>query len=266
MASPNIDVQLDVSGMRADLVDTVNRKIPWAARAALNNLAVETSAALKREMEIEFDRPTPYTLNSLFVSKATTQNLVALVGLKQPIGESRPATKWLGPEIDGGTRDSKGVERALSGSNARMAEVLSRYGLSGQFVPAAGAKLDAYGNISRGTFAQILSQLGAQADRLTNETSASRDRREGKAGSRGVRSRAKPRYFVGGLDRAGRLDPGIWLRTPFVGGWAIKPVLLAVRSATQYEPRFDFFGTAEQVFAARSSPLLHEALTSEFGA
>ena len=262
----SINVQLDISGLRAGLADTVDRKIPWATRAALNKLAGETSAALKAEMQDSFDRPTAYTLNSLFVSKATTQNLVALVGLKQPIGDRRPASKWLGPEIEGGRRGSKGIEQALAGSNARMAEVLSRYGLSGQFVPGAGAKLDAYGNISRGTFGRILSQLGAQVDRLTNETPASRDRREGKAGPRGVRARAKPRYFVGGLDRAGRLDPGVWVRTPFVGGWAIKPVLLAVRDAPQYEPRFDFFGTAEQVFAARSNDILRDALAAEFGA
>ena len=51
-------------------------------------------------MQLVFDRPTPYTLNSTFVSPATKTKLKAEVKLKDESAKGLPATKYLAP--DGG--------------------------------------------------------------------------------------------------------------------------------------------------------------------
>ncbi|SDV48695.1 hypothetical protein SAMN05216551_105306 [Chitinasiproducens palmae] len=258
-------ISIDASGLNDRLREVVDRKLPYAQRAALNDLATEVRGELVRKMREVFDRPTPYTLNALYLRRATTQQLTAEVGIKDEAYKGTPAAKYLAPQIEGGRRNTKGVENALARRSARAGELLARLGLSGQFVPAAAASLDAYGNVQRGQYSKLLSQLGAQGDAYTNETPISRGRREGKAGAKGRRKRAGPRFFIAGLYRARHLAPGIWVRYPFAHGWAIRPVLLAARSTPQYSQRFPFYETADEVVDTFGDELLRQAIEREFG-
>lgn len=261
-----VRVELDTSQLQQRLQDQVGNQLPYAGSLALNNIAGNVRTALIGKMGDVFDRPTPYTLNSLYVKRATKQNLEAQVRFKDATSKGTPASKYLSPEVTGGARSVKRFERALSSNIGRLQEVMSRLGVTNYFVPGSGAQLDGYGNMVRGQFAQILSQLGGQNDRYANETPVSRDRREGKAkGARKVRARAKPRYFIAGLYRARHLAPGIWIRVPFAHGWAIKPVLLEAKSAPGYEPRLPFFETAEAVFDATAADEMQKALVVALG-
>jgi hypothetical protein len=131
-----------------------------------------------------------------------------------------------------------------------------------QSVPAAGARLDAYGNMSRGQIAQILSQVGTELTagytrtlpRLRGDEDAKakrqiqnkRRRAFGRAGGQYV---AIPR-------RKGKLAAGIYLAQArdFGARWGLgrsgrlTPVLIFVR-ATTYRPRFDFYGTVQESVA-----------------
>jgi hypothetical protein len=262
MANPQFQLKVDTSQLERSVDDHVNRQLPFAIARALNETANAMKSALREEMQRSFDRPTPYTLNALYVQRATKQKLVAQVSYKDATSKGTPAAKYLSPEVEGGGRSVKRFERSLTSNVSRIAEMMSRLGVTNYFVPGMGAQLDGYGNMARGQFSKILSQLGGQNDRYANETKRSRDRREGKeVGPRKVRSRAGPRYFVAGLYRARRLAPGIWIRIPFAQGWAIRPVLLEAKSAPSYAPRFEFYEMAAQVFDETAPLAMQKALT-----
>jgi hypothetical protein len=263
----DVRVEIDSGDIESRLRDQVTNQIPYAGSVALNNIAVKVRAALVDKMGEVFDRPTPYTLNSLYIKRSTKQNLEAQVLFKDATSKGTPAARYLSPEVSGGGRSVKRFERALSSNIGRIQEVMSRLGVTSYFVPGAGAQLDGYGNMVRGQFAQILSQLGGQNDRYANETPASRNRREGKAkGPHKVRPRPKPRYFIAGLYRARHLAPGIWIRVPIgPGQWDIKPVLLEAKTAPQYHSRLPFFEIADAVFEASAAEEMQKALATALG-
>jgi hypothetical protein len=261
-----IKIELDTSALIARLQDQVERQIPYATSRALNAIAGKTQTALKDKMREVFNAPTDYTLNSLYVQRSTKQNLEAQVRFKDATSKGTPAAKYLSPEVSGGGRSVKRFERTLAYNVGRVHELMQRVGVTSYFVPGAGAQLDGYGNMVRGQFSKILSQLGGQNDRYANETPRSRDRREGKAvGVNKVRARAQPRYFVAGLYKARHLAPGIWIRTPLAGGWSIKPVLLETKAAPQYAPRLPFFETAQDVFERVAADEMQTALDQALG-
>jgi hypothetical protein len=180
-----------------------------------------------------FDRPTPYTLNSLYVQPATKQTQTAKVWLKEEGGKrGTPAAAYLSPDIQGGERTLKPFELAL-----RTAGVLP----SNMFaVPGSGATIDAYGNMSRGQIVAILSYFRAfpEAGYTANITDKKRASLK-----RGSKKRLGFEYFVG-RPGDGKLPLGVWQRTRFASGTAIKPILIFV-DATLYHAIYDFAFVAE---------------------
>lgn len=137
-------------------IDNVGKQARYAAAVALTLTARDdVKPALREAMTTTFDRPTGYTLNSLFVRGATPQRLEAMVWVKDDsAGSGTPATKYLLPEIEGGKRTQKRFEYAL--------QVSGNMPQGFRAVPGNAARLDAYGNVSRGQIIQILSQLRVQ--------------------------------------------------------------------------------------------------------
>src|SRR2546425_1644501 len=80
-------------------------RIPYATAQAINETAKAVVADEYHEMVDVFDRPTPYTLNSLYRLTATKDNLRAIVALKDNPSGGTPADKYLNPQIHGGSRD-----------------------------------------------------------------------------------------------------------------------------------------------------------------
>lgn len=216
----------------------------FALVVALTRTARDIKPAEIEEMRSVFDRPTRYTLNSVYVDPATKAKPEARVWLKDG---DRP-THYLVPQIAGGGRPLK-----------RFEEVMVQAGYMGRgerAVPGAGAQLDAYGNMSRGQIVQILSQLRAfnLAGSDQNATGSRRSRAK----------RAQVQYFLsrgrGAVTGRGawkngmkeqHLPRGVWMREAF-GAWgsAVKPVLLFV-SRMQYRLIFKFREVAERVVARR---------------
>lgn len=214
----------------------LGRQAPFVAAVSLTRAAQDGQAAIKPEMSKVFDRPTKYALNGTLVKPAKKDNLEARIWVKdQPFGKGTPADRFLLPQIYGGSRGQKGMER-----------MLQRAGLmqSGWYaVPAAGAQLDGNGNVKRSQIVQILSQLKLQRG------AGFESRATGSARSNRTIARQGVTYFALAKKRRG-LEPGIYLKRQFAQGAAVKPVFIFV-STVQYRPRLRFFEVGEATVNAQ---------------
>ena len=248
------DVRNNVATITATL-RADQRAVSFAVVKALTRTAQAMKKDLQDEMRRVFDRPTPWTMNSLYVAPATRANPSARVWLKdeRAVGKGTPATKYLAPQIEGGTRSRRASER-----NLERLLVLSR----GWFiVPGAEAKLDAFGNWSVGELKQVLSWF--MAAQMTSGYVANLQPAKRAKLKQGTKKRRGFEYFaVRPADKAARwLHPGIYRKTKFAFGGAIQPIAIFVH-AVSYQKRFDFYGVAERT-ARRQFPLSLAAALAE---
>lgn len=215
-------------------LERAQKQIPFATALALTRTAQLVKRDEESEMASVFDRPTKWTLNSLRLFPAKKNKLEARVWMKNEADKSTPATTWLNPEIDGGSRPAKRSEKNL---RAKGALPDNRY-----IAPGRDARLNQFGNISRGQVQKILSGLGAQFDPHQNST-----------GSR--RSAANKRaYFV---IKEGSRPIGIAQRTSKRG---IK-LLLAFVGRPTYRKRLDFYGVAQKTIDKNLEKEMQKSLT-----
>lgn len=238
-----LNVQTNFPEMAARLQE-LGLQAKFATAVALTRTAKDdVKPALRAEMVKVFDRPTAYTLNSLFVKGATKAALEAKVWLKDnPSGKGTPADRYLAPQIYGGGRRQKGMERALQAARLMQPNQFA--------VPAAGAQLDANGNVKRSQIVQILSQLRLQRG------AGFESRASNSAASRRAVARQGQTYFAIPVTTRG-LHPGVYLKKQFAIGSAVRPVFLFV-SNVRYQKRLRFFEVGE-VTARTAFPRHFEA-------
>lgn len=216
-----VNIQLDLKPAMKALTDLERRQLPFATVLALNEIATTLREDLRSEMEKAFDNPTPFTLNAFFLKKARKSDPTAFVGIRDFAGKGTPAWKYLTPETMGGPRRMKRFEKRLS------------FVSGGQFaVPGSGAKLDQYGNMSRGQLGQLLSRLDALGD-VGENASAKTGRRLKRKGVtfRGTKSDYLVAKGKGGKPR------GVY---QIVAKGKVVPVLLFRPQAPSYSPIFPF--------------------------
>lgn len=237
-----ISVQSNTAAIRAWLQGVQARQIPYATKLALDKTATQVRQTLREEMVRAFNKPTNFTLNSLYIEYAKKDNLTARVWLKD-LGFRQ---HYLIPQIEGGARPLKRFEKRLVQIGAMMP--------GERAVPGQGATIDAFGNMSRGQIVQILSQLGSAG--FSGDYSVATNSRRSRA------KRAKVAYFVASRtrERTRHLHPGIYSRRSF-GAWgtAIKPVIMFVNGAT-YRKRFDFYGIGNRVVKSNWAENYRQAL------
>lgn len=224
------DISVDITGATRMLDRLARDQVPFAASKTLNAVAQKVLEAEQHEMRDVFDRPKPYTLNSLRVIRSTKRDLQAVVTFREAFGKAQiPASKYLAPQIKGGSRREKRFEVAL-----RRAGVMPN---GYRAVPGQGLRLDAYGNVPGATIVRILSYFKAfpEAGYKANIT----DRRRAQL-KRGTRTKFGMEMFVG-RPADGRLPFGIWQRDTARawGASRLRPIFLFV-DWTQYEAIFDF--------------------------
>ncbi len=209
------------------------KQMQFAQVVALNRTARLVKEGELQVMRSRFDRPTPYTMNSLYTLPARKAQAVAeaKVYFRDSTFKGTPATKYLKPEVYGGGRSHKRFERALINRGLMKR---SQYA-----VPAAGARLDSYGNVSRGQIVQVLSALRAFGEQgyQANRTKSKRSQRKG----------AKSRYFVGNPGGEGE---GVWQRVRSAFGEGVKPIFIFAQ-APRYRVRVPFEKIAENITKAR---------------
>jgi hypothetical protein len=233
------------------LSDLKQRQIPFALAKALTRTAIAVSKREQQEITRVFDRPTPFTVNSVYVIAATKQNLTAIVRIKDEASKGVSPAKYLRAEIFGGPRGMKASE-----------SLLRRSGLLGAnefMVPSNYIQLDAYGNVPKGTMTNVLSGVKAYLALGFNQNRT-------KAWKRGKIGKAGPwvgGYFVvsrktGQLRRHSRpLPNGIWQRAR--DNDSIKPLFFFVRQPF-YLQRFKFYEIATQVVQEQFDRIFAQSL------
>lgn len=223
-----ISIKSNLKDVSAFIRQLPQKQIAFATSLAINETAKKVRADLVTSMSATFDRPTRYTLNSLYIRPSNKRNLSARVWVKEDTFKGTPASKFLGPEIFGGQRRHKRFEKALI---ARGYMPPNMYAVPGKACP-----LDANGNVSSGFIVQLLGYLQAFGEQGYKANMS-------KKGVNRVNKQQGRAYFVG---RPGTRAPlGIWARYKFASGSAVKPILIFVRRPS-YNKRFKFFDVTER--------------------
>lgn len=227
-----ITLRVDTSDVMRAISDLAEKDAPFVTAYALTKTGQDIRDAELVSMKDVFDRPTRFTLNSLFLKPATKTDLVAEVFFKEGFG-SIPAWRYLGPQVEGGARAHKSHEKRLIAAGHMRSDEFA--------VPGKGVKLDQFGNIPGSTIERILSQLQAAGGSgyQANATNSARSKAK----------RRSSQYFVlrpgSNSVRANRqVAPGIYYRQGTTG---MVPVIMFVR-APRYQKRFPFYEIAERVF------------------
>lgn len=202
-------------------------RVPEAAARAINRVLGYIRTGERAEMGRVFHKPIPYTLNSVWVDKASPTSLSGTVGFKTKAGRAVPPSKWMRPQVIGGGRALKRSEIRLGGLYA---------------YPGAAAPLDNYDNIPAGEYTRIIQRLGNNAGMPATRMS---DAARAKARRAGKLTRDDREYWIK-HDRAGR-PVGVWR---LLGPGKVGPVLWFGRAPT-YTPLLDFLGVANRILDAR---------------
>lgn len=239
-----------VPGTQRRFTDLERSQLPFATMQAINEVAFEVSKSWEAEAKRALDRPSPTTQRAVVYKKATRENLEAQILIRDRAGKGTPPAQYLRPQVLGGTRRAKGLERGLQRAGLLFGNERAILG--------RGAPTDAYGNIRGGVVQQILSQVGGQFDAYANETRRSKQRNL-RRGTRRAAVAAKNRQFfvVRGAGSRGytvnrdgsttqsRLRPGIYQRIESQRGGTVRPVFIFARGA-KYGVRYDILPLAQR--------------------
>jgi hypothetical protein len=224
-----IGVSFDTSVLERKFTRLEREQLPFAMALTLTWTARDMQEAEKRAMPQEYDRPTRFTVEGVFFKAATKTKLEAFVFLRNEATKGTPPVKYLAPGVYGGGRGAKRYEKALRNIGAIKGNEVT--------VPASGAKLNAYGNVSTGTIVQMLANLGANTLSGTNTPTGRGYKRRGK--------RPKKDWFVGQIGQHFG-QRAIFQRR---GPRELVPVFLLVEeSDVTYPKQFAFFEIARDTF------------------
>lgn len=226
-------------------VQTAHRE---AFKRALDGVAYDIRDEEVREMKRVFKNPTPYTLNSIKVKRTKdTGKLEARVWFRNTDSDFH----YILPQVYGGDRRQKKFEYRLY-----KIGLLKKHEVLVPATKAGAIRLDRYGNVSRGQYVQILSQLQAFGDDGFRSNQTQKDKEARWKGRRKVIKTEQ--YFFArnteemevtdGLPKGVRrqhLKSGIWARYRTAWGTSIKPVFFVADQAN-YEKRFDFWGVGKK--------------------
>lgn len=175
--------------------NAMTKQLPWAIAKAMTESAKKAQVALKAQTPRYVQNPVPFTMNSTFVRYASPRKLEAWVGFKDFAPKGTPAAKYLQPMVSGGIRRPKSTERQLQSAGLLR---------PGEFIVPTGVtplKLNQYGNLTGGTYTQVLSRLKALGEQGYSGNVSGSSRSQGKRSARD--------YFLGA---PGGLPRGIQAR------------------------------------------------------
>jgi len=228
MATQSFSVHSTIMEVLPKLEQFSARQAPFIIAKALTATAKQVQAGLTDDVKRSFKNPTPWTVNSIYITPATKQNLTAQIGIKNQIVAGLAPIQPLNAEVYGGARRDKRAEVALRRAGILPANMF--------IVPGKGVALDGNGNISGALMRQIIAQvsaIGPSASRATRKKTSA-------AGITGT-------YFAVTPDSPhGNLKPGIYARYGFAAGASVRPILMFVR-APHYHERFKFFDVGQKV-------------------
>lgn len=238
-----ITLKVDTKDVERYLTDVQRRQIPFATSVALNNTAKDVQESLADETRV-FDRPKSLTRKGTFLKRSDKRDLTAIVGLKSR-ATGGPVDEYLDAQVKGGSRAMKRSEILLQ----RAGILPSGY----QTRPGSGARMDAYGNMSRGQIVQILSYFKTFGGIETSGRNRNNKTQSAKL-NRSTRRRAAIEYFIVPEGMPG-LATGVWQRK----GRNVAPILIFIRPPS-YRKRYDFYSVAMQTARSRIDRHFDDAL------
>ena len=171
-------------------LDSVQRKqIPFATSVALNTTASEVQKDASSKMSV-FDRPRSQTQRGVYVAKSTKADLRAVIGIKNRQNSRVPVAEYLYPNVEGGGRVDKRSEILLKNAGILPKTMQTR--------PGPDARLDRYGNMSRGQIVQIVSYFRAFGSIKTSGRGLAGETQSGKL-NRGKRTTANNFFVIPGV-------------------------------------------------------------------
>ena len=229
-----IKIKADFSGTLSYL-QNLEKQTRFATAVALTRTVAKMRTELQDEARRVFKDPTPYTLRSIKYKAATKADLTALVYVE---GADR-----IGGNVDYSPADLLGHQFFAGGRKRKRLELyLDRLKLisPGEYIaPGAGAKLDRFGNMSRGQLQQIISQLRLGLDPASYASKSARSRRNVRKAGRIFWSRGDR-----GLPRGAWVDQGAPI--------GVRPLLVIIK-APRYKRRLPFIEQGKRI-AAREFP------------
>lgn len=238
-----IDIRHNLQDLDRALAEG-GKQVRFATALALTRTAKDVQDGIKAEMRKVFDRPTPWTLNSTYLQRATRDALTATVGIKdasQLESKVTPA-RTLEAQASGGSRGQKRFERGL--------QTLGVLPSGWVAVPSRSVPKDGHGNVNGQYLRGLL--------RAVSAAGASGPQHAGRAVSRAKRQGGL--YFVQRVGGKG-LSPGIYLRE--IAARSPTPIML-FQPAAGYSKRLDMHAVARRVVNERLSDNLASALRQAY--
>ena len=107
-----VSVKSDIKKLTKALSTIQRKQIPFATSKALNATAFDARKSVQAALDVQLDKPTPYTKRGVQVEKSTKKNLVAQVGFRsRKFGKGQGSitqAEYMQRQIAGGTRLPKG--------------------------------------------------------------------------------------------------------------------------------------------------------------
>lgn len=256
-----IDCKIDIS----EALELVQRQLPaampYVKATFLTNAATGVQGAIKKQMPVAFDRPTPFTVRSVWVKPAQKSTPKAEVYFPESAANSgKSRREYIRP----------GTEGASARSQKRSEMLLVKAGVlpSGWVtVPGSYAMrslLDGFGNMKGQYYRQIIRnlQLKTRETRLAKPISVPSMKRAARMGVENeffAVTPGKNNLAKGG----GWLPPGVYRRTG-KGGRELLQYLKFVRKAA-YRPRLEVQRIARADVAAHANAHFSAAWSAVIG-
>lgn len=239
-----LDIQLttDLPQKIGKLVLLTDMQFRYAVANAMTTVAKAGQQKIKDDMARYIDRPTPFTVNSTYVSFANPNKLRAEVGFKQFATKGTPAGKYLSAMARGGDRSHKRSEGVLRRAGA--------IGSSQYIVPRRDWQGDPFGNVPRGTMSMVLSQLKAYRGDLASLNASNSERSRRKRETAG-------QFFMSPSRRA------ILYRAPGAPRSAIETAFMVLDDAPNHERRFPIVSILNQEVARVYPQAIRSSLSNE---
>ncbi|MDD5212249.1 MAG: hypothetical protein PHV62_07525 [Sulfuricurvum sp.] len=219
-------------------IDISSKQATFALSKTINDSLYSIKDDYIKSFETIFDKPNMRFLKTAFtIKKSTKTSLAGMIEVSPwDMGKGQTPEAVLLHHVIGGDRPLKKFEKAMIGSGFMGSNMIA--------VPAAGAKLDQYGNI-KGSFSSMLISYFSAYRKAGFEGNMKQSTRDKMAKIGRTKKQAKKingvMYF---MSNGGKMAPGIWSKTG-IHGSRVKPVILFVRTPN-YKQRFDFYGIADK--------------------
>ena len=234
----------DIPAKAGKLALLTDLQFRFAVAQAMTDAAKAGDRKIRSDMSRYIDRPTPFTVNSTYISFANPNRMRAEVGFKQFAAKGTPAGKYLSAMARGGDRSHKRSETIL-----RLAGAID----PDQYITPSkenGWAGDPYGNVPRGTYTMMISQLKAFGGSLSYLNASNSKRSQ--------RKRARAGQFF--MSRSGR---AILYQSPGGGRDNTETAFMVLDQAPNHERRFPIVKLLNEEVAREYPRLIMRRLRRE---